>query len=289
MRFSRVHGGYVFFLCLASFLLGRLRFASIDTELASTAAPEVPACLPTCLPACLSPCSLSLINFCELTGPQIDNAETQLRRRDLRELHVGELQQQQQQQQPQLPVIDALDPAQLESFLLDTSGLLKVRPALKAAESGDNFLHAIPFQVSGCLRVPEICVTHVLSYPAAHLPRSSPGTHASLYTQALWMRSGLTTLLPWQVRPSTHQEWRSGRGRSLIWTSKCAPAKVRLTVPPAWESGLPFDHPGTRAGTYMNSMQDPEGVLAWVEERIAAVTLIPKNHGEVGLPSAVPR
>ena len=48
----------------------------------------------------------------------------------------------------ELPPIDALDPAQLEQFMIERSGLLKVRPPLPAAQSGDNFYHAIPFQVS---------------------------------------------------------------------------------------------------------------------------------------------
>ena len=47
-----------------------------------------------------------------------------------------------------LPPIDALDPAQLEQFMIERSGILKVRPPLPAAQSGDNFYHAIPFQVS---------------------------------------------------------------------------------------------------------------------------------------------
>ena len=51
-------------------------------------------------------------------------------------------------QQAGLPPIDALDPAQLEQFMIERSGILKVRPPLPAAQSGDNFYHAIPFQVS---------------------------------------------------------------------------------------------------------------------------------------------
>ena len=47
------------------------------------------------------------------------------------------------------PAIDPLDPAQLEQYLLESSGLLKVRPPLTPAKSGDNFYHAIPFQASG--------------------------------------------------------------------------------------------------------------------------------------------
>jgi prolyl 4-hydroxylase len=47
-----------------------------------------------------------------------------------------------------LPAIDPLDPTQLEQYMLESSGLLKVRPPLPPAKSGDNFYHAIPFQAS---------------------------------------------------------------------------------------------------------------------------------------------
>lgn len=43
--------------------------------------------------------------------------------------------------------IDPLDPAQLEAFFIDASGLMSVRPPLPPAQSGDNFYHVIPFQV----------------------------------------------------------------------------------------------------------------------------------------------
>ncbi len=36
----------------------------------------------------------------------------------------------------------------------------------------------------------------------------------------------------------------------------------------------------TSKGTFMSAHQDPDGVLAWVEQRIAAVTRIPVDHGE---------
>jgi len=49
------------------------------------------------------------------------------------------------------PPIDPLDTAQLEQYMLESSGLLKVRPPLPAAASGDDFYHAIPFQVCGLI------------------------------------------------------------------------------------------------------------------------------------------
>ena len=49
--------------------------------------------------------------------------------------------------QPATSSVDPLDPAQFEQFALEKSGLLQVRPPLPAAVSGDNFYHALPFQV----------------------------------------------------------------------------------------------------------------------------------------------
>ena len=57
----------------------------------------------------------------------------------------------------ELPPIDPLDPAQLEQFMIEQSGLLKVRPPLPAAQSGDNFYHAIPFQVGRPQSSPHAC------------------------------------------------------------------------------------------------------------------------------------
>ena len=36
-------------------------------------------------------------------------------------------------------------------------------------------------------------------------------------------------------------------------------------------------------GVFLDRTSDPKGFLAWIEERIAAVTMIPPSHGEVGL------
>ena len=44
--------------------------------------------------------------------------------------------------------VNPLDTVQLEQYLLESSGLLKLRPPLPPAKSGDNFYHAIPFQVN---------------------------------------------------------------------------------------------------------------------------------------------
>ena len=36
-----------------------------------------------------------------------------------------------------------------------------------------------------------------------------------------------------------------------------------------------------RPGAYLSASMDPDGVMAWLEERIAAVSLIPRENGEV--------
>ena len=38
----------------------------------------------------------------------------------------------------------------------------------------------------------------------------------------------------------------------------------------------------TSKGTFLSEQMDHAGVLAWIEERIAAVTLLPRENGEVG-------
>eukprot|EP00897_Mesotaenium_endlicherianum_P002265 jgi/Mesen1/2066/ME000150S01151 len=36
----------------------------------------------------------------------------------------------------------------------------------------------------------------------------------------------------------------------------------------------------TSSGTFLNARQDPSGALAWIERKIAKVTMVPVNHGE---------
>lgn len=42
----------------------------------------------------------------------------------------------------------------------------------------------------------------------------------------------------------------------------------------------------TSKGTFLVEQMDQNGVLAWVEERIAAITLLPRENGEVGTRAA---
>lgn len=37
----------------------------------------------------------------------------------------------------------------------------------------------------------------------------------------------------------------------------------------------------TSSGTFLSPNADPDGVLGWVEQRIAAATLLPAENGEV--------
>ena len=43
--------------------------------------------------------------------------------------------------------IEPLDSAQLETFFVEGSGMMGVRPPLPPVQSGDDFYHVIPFQV----------------------------------------------------------------------------------------------------------------------------------------------
>jgi hypothetical protein len=53
----------------------------------------------------------------------------------------------------------------------------------------------------------------------------------------------------------------------------------------AWrpdETPDPDQETRTSDGTFIEASEDAEGVLAWLEEKIAAVTMLPPHHGEVG-------
>ena len=117
--------------------------------------------------------------------------------------------------------------------MIESSGLMKVRPPIAPAQSGDSFYHAIPFQI-----------------------------------------------LSW-------------RPRLVVYPAFIDPARcdhiIALATKYLYPSGLAFA-PGekvdanqqtrTSKGTFLSTEMDPDGVLAWVEERIAAVTLLPREYGE---------
>jgi hypothetical protein len=72
-------------------------------------------------------------------APQIE-----VQSRHLRRLAV---QKQQNTQVQKLALPDPLDTAALERFMLESSGILKVRPPIPAGRSGEDFLRVIPFQI----------------------------------------------------------------------------------------------------------------------------------------------
>lgn len=129
--------------------------------------------------------------------------------------------------------IDPLDPAQLEAHMLETSGLLNVRPALTPGATGEPFVRAIPFQILSWF--PRIVV-----FPA--FLDKARCEHVIKIATELMYPSGLA------YRPGekvdTSQQTRTSKG------------------------------------TFLSADQDSEGVLAWVEERIAAVTRVPRGNGE---------
>jgi len=129
--------------------------------------------------------------------------------------------------------LDPLDPVALEQYMLTTSGLLDVRPPLPAAASGDNFVHAIPFQILSW--APRIVV-----YPA--FIDKARCDHIIDMASKLLYPSGLA--------------YRPG------------------------EAGDSKQQTRTSQGTFLSSDMDQDGVLQWLEERIAAVTLLPRENGE---------
>jgi len=134
---------------------------------------------------------------------------------------------------PVVPPEDPLDPVQLESFMLESSGLLKLRPPLPSAVSGDDFLHAFPFQILSW--APRIVV-----FPA--FVDSARCEYIIKMAEKMMFPSGLAY----------------GPG----------------------ERGDASQQTRTSKGTFLSSAMDQDGVLAWVEERIAAATLVPRENGE---------
>ena len=59
------------------------------------------------------------------------------------------------------------------------------------------------------------------------------------------------------------------------------PVCLRLVAAQAWAA---CRNVRTSSGTFIASREDPDGVLLHVEDKIAALTAIPANHGEVRLP-----
>ena len=74
-----------------------------------------------------------------------------------------------------------------------------------------------------------------------------------------------------------------GRRPSKARKAHCVPAR------PGSLQGAPSPRPPpprpqdmrTSEGTFIDSRDDKDGVLAWLEHKIAAVTLLPVQHGEV--------
>ena len=117
--------------------------------------------------------------------------------------------------------------------MVESSGLMKVRPPLTPSQSGDSFYHAIPFQI-----------------------------------------------LSWRPRLVVYP--------AFVDSDRCDHI-VELAKKYLYPSGLAFA-PGekvdvnqqtrTSKGTFLSAEMDPDGAIAWVEERIAAVTLLPRENGE---------
>ncbi|GLI68633.1 hypothetical protein VaNZ11_013003 [Volvox africanus] len=216
MKWQSVPGPVVILLCIFSFIFGR--FTQQGTQLP------------------------------EPTPVQLTGAVRKLGSVDARVSTISEISQPHQEQQavaegatatttallPAAKVsIDPLDPVQLENWVLDTTGLLKIRPPMSPAETGSENVYVIPFQILSWY--PRIVV-----FPGfIDKPRAE---YIVKLASKFMYPSGLA--------------YRPG------------------------ESVDPSQQTRTSTGTFLASAMDPEGVLGWVEQRIAAATLLPADNGE---------
>eukprot|EP00798_Chlamydomonas_sp_ICE-L_P013953 gene13954-19889_t len=129
--------------------------------------------------------------------------------------------------------LDPLDPTQMETTLLEASGLLDVRPPVPAAQSGDNFYRLIPMQILSWY-------PRVVVFPG--FVDKARCDHVIALATKMMYPSGLA-----------YAPGEKGSSEQQTRTSK---------------------------GAFMSSEMDPDGVLGWVEERIAAATLLPRENGE---------
>ncbi|MEW5309985.1 MAG: hypothetical protein WDW38_001822 [Sanguina aurantia] len=129
--------------------------------------------------------------------------------------------------------VDPLDPASFEHYAIEQSGLLRLRPAMPPAASGDPSYHVIPFQILSWY--PRIIV-----FPGfIDKPRCD---HIIDLAKTYMYPSGLA--------------YKPG------------------------EAGEANQQTRTSSGTFLSAEQDPDGVLGWLEERIAAATHLPAGAGE---------
>ncbi|MEW5303489.1 MAG: hypothetical protein WDW36_006175 [Sanguina aurantia] len=129
--------------------------------------------------------------------------------------------------------VDPLDPASFEHYAIEQSGLLRLRPAMPPAASGDPSYHVIPFQI------------------------------LSWYPRII-------------VFPGFIDKPRCDH---IIGLAKTYMYPSGLAYKPG-EAGEANQQTRTSSGTFLSAEQDPDGVLGWLEERIAAATHLPAGAGE---------
>lgn len=126
-----------------------------------------------------------------------------------------------------------ISPADMETYVLERSGLSSTRPPVATGATGNSFYSVIPFQ------------------------------YLSLYPRLV-------------VYPNFIDEERCNYIIKLATNSL---QKSGLAYRPG-EVGSDDQQTRTSQGTFLMSDQDTDGVLAWVEEKIASVTFLPVEHGE---------
>ena len=166
--------------------------------------------------------------------------------------------------------IDPQDPAQLEAFFVEGSGLMGVRPPLPPAQSGDDFYHVIPFQVRKCdVWASRSSREGIISLAAPH----------RLMKRYCTCSDGGAQILSWAPRIVVYP--------AFVDKARCDHI-IRMASKRIVPSGLAYalgekvdaqQQTRTSQGVYLSHAMDPDGVLTWVEERIAAVTLLPRENG----------
>ncbi|KAG2446239.1 hypothetical protein HXX76_000831 [Chlamydomonas incerta] len=130
-------------------------------------------------------------------------------------------------------IVNPLDPVELSTWCLESSGLLKLRPPLPAAASGSETTYIIPFQILSWYPRIVVFPGFIDKARAEHIVKLAG---KFMYPSGLAYRPGEQVENSQQTRTST--------------------------------------------GTFLSSGMDTEGVLGWVEHRIAAATLLPADNGE---------
>jgi hypothetical protein len=182
------------------------------------------------------------------------------------------------------------DMGELGQEFLAASGILQLRPPLKPAASGSSGYVVQPSQIlswfprCGAWRVGGwgagarqgarglARTAAAQCAPPARRGVHAPPPHCGPPPRPVLLRR--TVLFPNFISPE--------RCRHIIELARGKLDASGLAWRPD-ETPDPNQETRTSSGTFLEAGEDDAGVLAWLEERIAAVTMLPVHHGEVGV------